>query len=210
MGDYSATGSRRRLLYLGLICLFVFSLVLRAELTLNREVDIDEFQHLHAAWMVSQHYVLYRDFWENHTPLFYYLLLPLFRLCREGPGLVLTARIIMSSTGMGILCLTYALARLDHDRLTSFLAVLVLSYMVIFAEKSIEVRPDQFLVILWLASLWLVSRSSANGWQALFAAGFLLGIAFLFSPKALLPFAAMSVTFLAQSYFQDMTRISMD
>ena len=176
-------------------------MVLRVALTFNRELDIDEFQHLHAAWMLSQHYVLYRDVWENHTPLFYYLLLPLFRCCREGPGLVLIARVISSCAALGILLLTYVLARIDHDKLTSLLAVIILSYMVIFAEKSIEVRPDQFLIILWLASLWISIRAFSNSRRlGFFAAGLLLGIAFLFSQKALLPYAAMSFTFLVCSY----------
>ena len=146
---------RKRFFYLVVFLLLACSLVLRLALALNREIDIDEFQHLHAAWMVSQHYLIYKDFWENHTPLFYYLLLPLFRLCREGPGLVIVARIIMSIASLGILWMTYLLARIRYKQETALLAVLILSWMVIFAQKSIEVRPDQLLITLWLASLWI-------------------------------------------------------
>jgi hypothetical protein len=207
MSYHSTTEIPQRSLYLGLSCLFLFSIIMRVALTLNRELDIDEFQHLHAAWMVSQHYAIYKDFWENHTPLFYYFLIPLFRLHKEGPGLVLIARVIMSSMAFGILALTYALARMNRARKTSFLAVLILSYMFIFVQKSIEVRPDQLLVILWLASLWLSIRALSNRQRLrFFAAGFLLGIAFLFSPKALLPYAAMSFTFLIQSYLRNSQR----
>ena len=203
MSNFFPTNRLQRSLYLGLFGFFLFSLILRAALTINRELDIDEFQHLHVAWMVSRHYILYKDFWDNHTPLFYYLLLPLFRFCREGSGLVLTARVMMSLTALGILYLTYALARIDHDRLTSFLAVLILSYMVIFVEKSIEVRPDQLVVILWLASLWLsIKALSSRERLRFFFAGFLLGVAYLFSPKSLLPCAALSFTFLVLSFLQ--------
>src|SRR3984893_9030851 len=171
-----ASRSNERFVYLGLFGLLLLSLVYRLALTLNREIDIDEFQHLHAAWMVSRHYLLYRDFWENHTPLFYYLLIPLFRLVPEGPGLVILARMIMSSMAFGILALTYALARMNRPRKTSFLAVLILSYMFIFVQKSIEVRPDQLLVILWLASLCLSIRAFSNQQRLkFFTAGFLLG-----------------------------------
>jgi hypothetical protein len=204
MSHYSATDTLRRFLYPSLFVCFLFSIILRGALTLNRELDIDEFQHLHAAWMVSQHYILYKDFWENHTPLFYYLLLPLFRLCREGTILVLIARVIMSFTALGILALTYVLARVAHDRKTSFLAVLILSYMFIFVQKSIEVRPDQLLVILWLASLWISIRAfSTHRTSGFFYAGLLVGIGFLFAPKALLPYAAMGFTFLVQCYLRN-------
>lgn len=198
-----ASRSNERFVYLGLFGLLLLSIVCRLALTLNREIDIDEFQHLHAAWMVSRHYLLYRDFWENHTPLFYYLLIPLFRLVREGPGLVILARIIMSCAGLVILVLVYILARIDHDRRTSFLAVLILSYMVIFVEKSIEVRPDQILICFWLTSLWMTIRSITRRHRlGLLLAGGLLGIAFLFSPKALLPFTAMCITFAVVSFME--------
>lgn len=207
MGYDSSNNTLPRSLFVGLFCFFLLSVIIRASLTINREIDIDEFQHLHAAWMISQHYILYKDFWENHTPLFYYLLLPLFRFCREGPGLVLLARVIMFFTSFAILYLTYTLARIDHDRMTSLLAVLILSCMVIFVEKSIEVRPDQLLLILWLASLWISIKAFSNHLRMRFYyAGFLLGVAFLLSPKALLPYAAMTFTFLVQSYLQDSRR----
>jgi Dolichyl-phosphate-mannose-protein mannosyltransferase len=198
MSQNPTSRAPRRLVYLVVFCLLLFSVVLRVALTLNRELDMDEFQHLHSAWMVSRHYLIYRDFWEPHTPLLYYLLLPFFHFFREGAGLVLAARAAVSLTAFGILFMTYALSRLGHDRLTSLLAVVVLSYMVIFVQKSIEVRPDQLLVIMWLASLWLSARALACGrrlkWFLL--AGFVLGVGFLFSPKALIPLGAMSLTFL--------------
>jgi hypothetical protein len=190
--------SPRRPLYFAIFALLLLSVILRAALTLNRELDMDEFQHLHTAWMLSRHYLIYKDFWEPHTPLLYYLLLPLFHFFREGPGLVLAARAAVSLSAFGILLLTYALARLGHGRLTSLLAVLVLSYMVIFVQKSVEVRPDQPLVMAWLASLWVSAAELSGGRRArrFFWAGLILGVGFLFSPKALLPLAAMSLTFL--------------
>src|SRR5918911_3424541 len=98
MSQDSALDTPRHPLYLVLFCLFLLSIILRAALTLNRELDMDEFEHLHSAWMVSRHYLIYRDFWQPHTPLLYYLLSPLFHSVREGPGLVLAARVIMSCT----------------------------------------------------------------------------------------------------------------
>ena len=185
----------------------LFSLVLRIAFTLNRELDWDEFQHLHAAWMVSHGYTLYKDFWENHTPLLYYLLVPLFRFFGEDVGVILIARALMSGTAIWILYLTYALARVSHDRKTSVLAVLLLSFMVIFVEATVEVRPDQPLVVLWLTSLWLSQQAFYRQKRSyFFYGGFFLGIAWMFSPKALLPYAAMSLAFLIQSYLRNPRR----
>jgi Dolichyl-phosphate-mannose-protein mannosyltransferase len=179
---------------------FLFSsLVIRIFLTWNRSFNADEFQHLHASWMVSSGYFPYRDFWENHTPLLYYFLAPAFPLFGEGVSLIFILRGFFSAVALLIILSTYFLARLDHDQFTSLLSALVLSFSVIFLQKTIEIRPDQFLVILWLASLWIFIRSSRlkkNGIQ-LTIAGFLLGVAMLFSPKALLCFAAAILTFAA-------------
>jgi 4-amino-4-deoxy-L-arabinose transferase-like glycosyltransferase len=179
---------------------FLFlSLVIRILLTWNRRFNADEFQHLHASWMVHAGYFPYRDFWENHSPLLYYFLAPAFSLFGEGVSLIFTLRAFFSAVALFIVLLTYFLARLDHDRLTSLLSALVLSFSVIFLQKTIEIRPDQFLVILWLASLWIIIRSSRmkkNGIQ-LTLAGFLLGIAMLFSPKTLLCYFAAILTFAA-------------
>lgn len=45
----------------------------------TRWLNPDEFEHLHAAWCTSKGMVLYRDFFEHHTPWLYYLLAPLLR-----------------------------------------------------------------------------------------------------------------------------------
>ena len=114
---------------------------------------------------------------------------------------MMVVRGIMSTVGLLIIWLTYRIARLDHDRFTSLLCALVLSFSVLFIQKTIEIRPDQFLVILWLASFWICLRSfrlRKNGIH-LIAAGALLGMGMLFTPKALLCFAAVTLTFAANS-----------
>ena len=46
----------------------------RMPLLRTRTFDPDEFQHLHAAWLVYQGGVPYRDFFEHHMPGIQYLL----------------------------------------------------------------------------------------------------------------------------------------
>ena len=53
-----------------------------------RAFDPDEFQHSHAAWCVFRGMLPYRDFFEHHTPWYYYALAPFYRhrSHRRGPG----------------------------------------------------------------------------------------------------------------------------
>src|SRR5579872_209907 len=62
--------------------LAVFSF--RFELFQSRRFDPDEFEHLHAAWCVSKGSIPYRDFFEHHTPWFYYVLEPIVRRADDG------------------------------------------------------------------------------------------------------------------------------
>src|SRR4051812_10153867 len=44
----------------------------------HRALDLDEYEHAHAAWSVARGLVPYRDFFEHHPPAFYVLFAPVF------------------------------------------------------------------------------------------------------------------------------------
>ena len=52
----------------------------RLQLLMVRAFDADELQHLHSAWLVSEGFLPYRDYFQHHTPGLHYLLGPLFWL----------------------------------------------------------------------------------------------------------------------------------
>lgn len=185
-----------RLFYILAGGLLLFSLVCRASMTVNRGLAPDEFHFLHNGWMTSQGAVIYKDFWENHTPLQCYLLSPVMRQFGEGTSVILAARMIHSTAALGILVLTFVLARkLTNDRYVSLLAVVLLSLMSIFVQRTIEVRPDQVFVILWLLCLLLYMDANARpkAGRLFFTSGLILGVAWLLSPKALLAGAGLAV-----------------
>ena len=193
----------RNLYYWILSVLLSISLFVRFFLTFFRRLNADEFQHLHASWMVHLGYLPYRDFWENHAPLLYFLFAPVLAFFGEGIPAVLAARTILSLMGLAIVVLVYRIARLDHDRNTALLAILVLSFSEIFLQKTIEFRTDQFAVFFWLISLYFCFRSfPVKKNSLLLIAGFFLGIGMLFSPKALLCFTASAILIAIQDLSQ--------
>lgn len=54
-----------------LVVLLALGGLLRLANIQHAEFEVDELQHLHAAYMVSRGEVPYQDFFEHHTPLFY-------------------------------------------------------------------------------------------------------------------------------------------
>src|ERR1043165_5996322 len=55
----------------------------------------DEPQHLHLVWAWANGLLPYRDVFDNHTPLFHILSVPLFRMLGERPDIVLPMRLAM-------------------------------------------------------------------------------------------------------------------
>ena len=53
--------------------------VARIALIPRRVFDPDEFEHSHAAWSVFRGLLPYKDFFEHHTPWYYFALSPFFR-----------------------------------------------------------------------------------------------------------------------------------
>jgi hypothetical protein len=126
--------------------------------------DPDELEHAHAAWLMSRGMLPYRDFFEHHTPWYYYLLRPLFRFFDvdgsfEGGRLFLVAGrgLSLVLTAVAIVLLVRAASRWA-DRRVGLLAGLLLVAQPIFLQKTLEMRPDVPAVVFFIAGLGLLVR----------------------------------------------------
>src|ERR1043165_4382033 len=64
-------------------------------LDFHYRIDSDESQHLHVVWGWAHGRLQYRDIFDNHTPLFHLLCLPLFLIFGEQPSLLFYMRLAM-------------------------------------------------------------------------------------------------------------------
>ena len=69
-------------------------------LVVNRWWCVDELEHLHATWCVAQGQLPYRDFFEHHTPLLYYLLAPIAALLKPELSYDRALALILISRGL--------------------------------------------------------------------------------------------------------------
>ena len=156
-----------------------------------RAFDTDEFEHIQNAWLMAQNLCLYRDFFEHHPPLLYVMLTPLMRYFRDADVLY-AARLAMVPFALGILALTAHLARKLGGRLAGVSACALLSTVVVFQQKSIEVRPDVPGVFLLLVAVALSLRTPLRRWH-LAGIGLAAALALLFTPKLLFAMPAMAL-----------------
>ncbi len=118
-----------------LIALAVVSAALRAIAYFRYRFDSDEPQHLHVAWGWTQGLVQYRDYFDNHAPLFHILSAPLLARLGERADILLYMRAPMLVLFAIVLVSTYVIAgRLWSTRVALWSVVLLSLYPSFFLK----------------------------------------------------------------------------
>ena len=172
------------------VVILVFILIaffLRIPILQVRSFDPDEFQHLHSARQIYYGEIPYRDYFDHHTPFLHFILSGLYPIVGENINILFVARSLMLVFTMIILCLTFILARQLYGTDTGLFAVLFLSYVLIFLEKTIEIRPDPGAVTFWLASMIFMVKGIQTkvSWKWHLLSGLSMGTAVMFTQKSI-------------------------
>ncbi|MBU2574908.1 MAG: glycosyltransferase family 39 protein [Elusimicrobia bacterium] len=190
-----SAGSDERRVAAGLLLFGAAWLALRLLLIRDRVFDMDELEHLHGAWLVARGQVPFRDFFEHHGPLFPFLLAPLTALIHDPIRAVWAARLFMLALTAATMKVLWNMTAPGRGLLARALPVLLLCSFTTFADKSLEVRPDVPAMALLSLAL-LCASGGASSLKMRLAAGFLLGLAFFFTPKIAYPAAGLVIGWL--------------
>jgi hypothetical protein len=172
----------------GFLCAVVILLsLLVLSYSVHRGFDHDEFEHIHSAWYVANGYTPYTDFFQNHHPLLWYCLVPVLRVLGYSTRTVAILRTAMFGLTLGIAFLTFLMAqRVTSSTTASLLSVLLLLSMVMFLEKSVEIRPAVPQALLGVLSVYFFVRflqRQSNLDTVL--AGVCASLSFLFQPRTI-------------------------
>lgn len=174
----------------------VLSLILRAIAFLNYRFDADEQQHLHVTWGWVDGQVQYRDFFDNHAPLFHIVTAPILALFGERSDILHWMRVPMLLLFAVVVWGTYAVGRKLYDERTGLWAAVLVSLFPPFFLKSLEFRTDNLWNTLWVIALVLLLRQ-----RSMFAIGLILGCAFATSLKTTLLLITIAATALLAKWF---------
>ena len=159
------------------------NLFLRCRLLFYRYFDSDELIHLHSSWSVFQGALPYKDFFEHHGPILYYLLAPLFYLCGN-VNIIFISRGLMLLLTIGIIYLIFRMGGKIFNHLTACLASLWLSYNFMFLAKTLEVRPDVPAILFFLLGLiFLLDIQVRSRKRSYFISGIFFSLALLTTQK---------------------------
>lgn len=146
-----------------------------------RPLNWDEIEHFRASEWIRDGLVPFRDFWEHHTPLLWYLGAP-FTALTGSQGV--DAVVLMRWTQAPLWIVTFWLLNLwmrdaglgQFARWAGILAAASSSLLMI---PAVEYRQDTLANLLFVAGLVLLQRSTASARNAFFA-----GVVFCFAGLA--------------------------
>ncbi|MBO5037927.1 MAG: glycosyltransferase family 39 protein [Alphaproteobacteria bacterium] len=131
----------------------------------------DEREHMHASFMVLSGLVPYRDFFEHHHPLFWYLLQPFIYFFGDNPSVWVYARGVVVLLNGGIAYFIYKICRQAGLSLNGALVAAVSWFAFFAVQKSgTELRPDLLMILFYLAGLYsffLYLQQKRYGWLLL-------------------------------------------
>ncbi len=137
-------------------------LLARLPVLLVRFFDPDEFEHAHAAWNVFKGLLPYRDFFEHHTPWYYFTLSPFFRWFAVDQSFDAARRFLLfgRSFSLGLTAISVVLValvgRLIANRRAGLLAGVFVAAQPIVIRKTLEIRPDVAALPLFVGGLWFL------------------------------------------------------
>ncbi len=175
-----------------LVALFGVLLALKFAAAFIQPFDTDEPQHMHVVWGWLSGQVQYRDFFDNHMPLFHLLMRPIMRLMDEGMGTLYALRLTMLIFYLGSLGALYALARHLYPPALARPVLLAAAAIPLFFLTSTEFRADDLWMLAWFACLAVLLAPGASHRKSLLA-GICLGAAFATSLKSVLMLEAMAL-----------------
>ncbi|MBQ8751327.1 MAG: glycosyltransferase family 39 protein [Alphaproteobacteria bacterium] len=150
---------------------------------------MDNLEHIHASWLISEGFTPYRDFFEHHNPLLWYIFAPIVKFFGRQPiEIVYISRIIAILGYIYTLFLLYKVTvKYTNDKNLAKVSVLLcMSYPVIWYEVQ-NLRPDIFMYVFILMSLnYIFDYLDNHKTEYLCLSYFSLLIAFLFLQKTIL------------------------
>jgi hypothetical protein len=165
-------------------------------LAINRYFDPDEFAHFHWAYLFTLGLKPYKDFFIYHIPFFQFFLLPFFILPHTAETFLFVRILMFVILGITQLVSALIVKKLIKSELAFYLTFFLILIFPLMTDKSIEIRPDVLMILLFMIPLYL--SFSFSTWKRKHAviAGLSLGTSIMIFPKIMFAFPALLVLFL--------------
>lgn len=149
--------------------------------------DGDTLEHVHSSWLVYHGNIPYKDFFQHHNPLLWYVAAPFVGFFEYSLRAVDAVNIL--TVTMAVIAIIY-IYRIHKDFLTNSLGGLIAASFFVLPHESLfikDFKPDNFMATALIVGLYYFLKYIKNKGLCNLAISFLLFFAsFMFTQKALL------------------------
>lgn len=115
---------------------------------------VDEFEHLHASWLVSVGQIPYKDFLEHHNPLLWYLSAPFMRLFYDSAIIFYVMRVISFGASLLIGWYIFKIVQFFGDKYSGWTAIALYLGNIITIYCFYQYRPDTYMNLCFIAGMY--------------------------------------------------------
>jgi len=140
-------------------------------------IDIDESEHLHCAWMVSQGLIPFKDFWKHHSPLLWVILSPFFKILKPTVLIFELSRIFSAFIFVAIAFIGWQITKRVWREKAKFSMYLLILFSASIDAEFLWIRPDLFMDLFLLLSIYFTLEISHKRLSPAFFAGISFALA---------------------------------
>lgn len=155
----------------------------------------DNIEHIHSSFLVAEGKVPYRDFFQHHNPLLWYLFAPIARLFAYNSIIVEVAGLV--SLLVFLKSVVYVYRIIDEFFLSRIWAIAGAAVLMVPWVKlyALDFRPDNYMVCALVGGLYYYFCYLKDAQRRRLVAAFaLFFLAFLLAQKALFPLAVLGIS----------------
>ena len=118
----------------------------------------DNVEHIHSTWLISQGKVPYRDFFQHHNPLVWYLFAPIFKMLPNAITMLDVAHAIALVAGFITLFIVYKICvRFFASKLSSVISIITLC-PIYFYIYCFNYNPDTFMALFFALGIYFLFK----------------------------------------------------
>jgi hypothetical protein len=159
----------------------------------TRYLNIDEREHLYSSYMIYNGYEPYRDFFQHHHPLLWYLFAPFLTWLKNSPEIWYVLRGLGVIINFGILYFIYKIAFFVglSKKEALFSSLLYILFEAVW-RGGIEFRPDNLALLCFIAGIYYFFRYvKDNNFKRLIVSYILFLLSFMAMQKIVLSLFVM-------------------
>lgn len=146
---------------------------------------IDTVEHIHASYLVSLGKIPYKDFFEHHNPLLWYVFASVTKIFYRSPYILPVAQCVGVCGYLVIVWLVYKInERFVYGAKAARLSLIILITVPYLWKNIATLRPDIFMMLCFLGAIYyFLDYLEEKSRTKLVVSYFLTGLSFLFLQK---------------------------